>query len=247
MSVDPGKRRVIFTDAAGRSLTLEDLGNQARPDADAGQEVPAAAVRLHQQARAAGGRGDYEAAHQLLDRAHDLAPAWPYPIYDKAFTYLLQDESKRAEQCYADVDRLAPRGFFTVKRSLDCLRREHAGELPAGFCKAFATLEWMDDKAEKQAILEAIVEKHPSLAAAWKDLSVLLDDDDAKARAIDRGLEHDPDPDTKGILLINRAMLLERRGDHDEAVKILATLVLDPESSMATEALARMTLAGIVS
>jgi hypothetical protein len=33
-----------------------------------------------------------------------------------------------AEQYYAHVDRLAPRGFFTCKTSLDGLRRELAGE-----------------------------------------------------------------------------------------------------------------------
>jgi hypothetical protein len=49
-------------------------------------------------------------------------------VYDAAFTYLLQGDAVRAEQYYAHVDRLAPRGFFTCKTSLDGLRRELAGE-----------------------------------------------------------------------------------------------------------------------
>ena len=53
-----------------------------------------------------------------------LAPDWPYPVYDAAFTYLLQGDSLKAEERYAEVDRMAPRGFFTAKTSLDCLRRD---------------------------------------------------------------------------------------------------------------------------
>jgi hypothetical protein len=163
-----------------------------------------------------------------------------------AFTYLLQGDSTKAEEYYADVDRMAPRGFFTTKTSLDCLRRERAGAVPAGFCQAFATLEWMKDKSEKRALLEGIVEKVPAFPPAWKELSSLLDDDDARLRAITNGLEHDPDPDVRGMLLINRAMVLHRRGDHESAVKILGELALDPQSTLGTELLAKATLATFV-
>jgi len=42
-----------------------------------------AAEALHQQAREAGGRGEYEKAIALLERASELAPEWPYPVYDE--------------------------------------------------------------------------------------------------------------------------------------------------------------------
>ena len=163
-----------------------------------------------------------------------------------AFTYLLQDELTKAEEYYAEVDRMAPRGFFTAKTSLDCLRRERAGFLPAGFCKMFATLEWMYDEAEKVALLEAIVETFPEFPPAWKELSSLLEDDDARLEAINRGLEHDPDPETKGLLLINRALILDHRGDHEGAVMILGELALDPQSTLGTEAMAKASLAAIL-
>jgi tetratricopeptide (TPR) repeat protein len=241
--------RVVFKDAAGRELTTADLqgiSGTVRWEVIGAGAIPAEASRLHAEARNAGGRGDYRRALNLLEQAHRLAPDWPYPVYDAAFTYLLQDNVTKAEEYYAKVDRMAPRGFFTAKTFLDCLRRERAGTLFPGFCKAFSTLEWMDDRVKKIALLEGIVEKFPAFPAAWAELGKLLEDDEARLRAITRGLEHDPDPETKGMLLINRALVLDRRNDRDGAVKILGELALDPHSTLSTEMLAKATLAQIV-
>ena len=241
--------RLVFKDAAGRELTMKDLegvSGKVRWEVVGAGAIPPEASRLHEEARAAGGRGDYARALELLDRAHRRAPDWPYPVYDAAYTYLLQGDAAKAEERYAEVDRMAPRGFFTAKASLDCLRRERAGSLPSGFCQAFASLEWMDDKAQKKALLEGIVEKFPAFPVAWKELSSLLEDDDARLRAITRGLEHNPDGETKGILLINKALILHGRGDRDGAVKLLGELALDPQSTLGTEMLAKATLAQIL-
>lgn len=242
------RSRLVFKDAAGRELTTDDLqgiSGKVRWELIGAGAIPAEASRLHAEAREAGGRGDYALALNLLDQAHRLAPDWPYPIYDTAFTYLLQGDSEKAEEYYTEVDRMAPRGFFTSKTSLDCLRRERAGVLPPGFCKAFVSLESMDDKMKKTALLEGIVEAFPAFPAAWEELSSLLEYDDARLSAITRGLAHDPDSETKGMLLINRALVLHRRGDRDGAVKILGELALDPQSTLGTEMLAKATLAQI--
>ena len=241
--------RLVFKDAAGRELTTDDLqgvSGTVRWEVIGADSVPAEASRLHAEAREAGGRGDYPHALDLLAQAHRLAPGWPYPVYDAAYTYLLQGDSGKAEELYAEVDRMAPRGFFTAKTSLDCLRREHAGALFPGFCRAFASLEWMDDKVKKKALLEGIVEKYPAFPPAWKELSSLREDEEARLQAITRGLEHDPDPETRGVLLINRAMVLHRRGDRAGAIQILGELSLNPESTLGTEILAKATLAHFV-
>lgn len=245
----PTNSRLLFRDAAGRELTMKDLegvSGEVRWEVIGGGTIPPEATRLHDEARRAGGRGDYARALELLDRAHHLAPDWPYPVYDAAFTYLLQGDSIKAEERYAEVDRMAPRGFFTAKTSLDCLRREHAGTLSTGFCKAFASLEWIEDKDRKKALLEGLVAKFPAYPAAWKELSGLLEDDEARLQAIGRGLEHEPDGETKGMLLINKALILDRRGDRDGAIKILGELALDPQSTLGTEVLAKATLAQVV-
>ncbi|GLZ02784.1 hypothetical protein Acsp03_02510 [Actinomadura sp. NBRC 104412] len=208
-----------------------------------GGAVPAEAQRLHQQARMAGQEGDYDGALRLLERAHAQAPDWPYPPYDAAFTYVLMGDIVQAERAYAQVDQMAPRGFFTCKTSLHILRRELAGELHEGFARAFLMLEFLDDPGRKRAILEGIVAQFPDFAPAWKELAGLLTDDpDARLRAIESGLAATPDAETKGQLLLNKALIVNQRGDRDEAVRMLRDLVADPESTLSTVSLAKMTL-----
>jgi tetratricopeptide (TPR) repeat protein len=241
--------RLVFQDAAGRVLTtrdLEEFTGQVDWQINGGHTVPTDAVRRHEEARAAGARGEYERALVLLDAAHALAPGWPYPVYDAAFTYLLQGDTDTAERCYAQVDRMAPRGFFTCKTTLHCLRRERAGELSAGFCRAFTTLESLDDLPRKKAVLEGLVARFPGFAPAWKELAALLDDPDDRLRAIERGLAAGPDPETRGMLLLNKALVANQRGDRGAAIAILGDLALDPGSTLATETLAKATLAQVI-
>jgi tetratricopeptide (TPR) repeat protein len=167
-------------------------------------------------------------------------------VYDAAFTYLLQGDTDTAERCYAQVDRLAPRGFFTCKTTLDCLRRERAGELPAGFCRAFTTLESLGELPRKKAVLESLVARFPGFAPAWKELAALLDDPDDRLRAIERGLAAGPDPETRGMLLLNKALVANQLGDRAAAIAILGDLALDPASTLATETLAKATLAQVI-
>jgi tetratricopeptide (TPR) repeat protein len=241
--------RLVFQDAAGRVLTtldLEGFTGQVDWEIRGGDPVPAAATRRHGEARAAGSRGDFDRALVLLDQAHALAPRWPYPVYDAAFTYLLHGDQETAERFYAEVDRMAPRGFFTCKTTLDSLRRERAGELPEGFSRAFITLESLDDPPRKRAILEGMVARCPAFAPAWKELAALLEDPADQLRAIEAGLGGNPDGETRGMLLINQALIRHQRGEREAAVAILGELALDPASTLATETLAKAALAQII-
>jgi hypothetical protein len=81
--------RIVFRDASGRVLTERDLkgaGGPVRWEIIGGDAVPPEAARLHARARDAGANGDYFRALDLLDEAQALAPAWPYPVYDAAYT-----------------------------------------------------------------------------------------------------------------------------------------------------------------
>jgi len=206
--------------------------------------VSTEANALHQQGREAGSAGDPVRALELLMRAHELEPEWPYPPYDMAFTYLLNDYLDEAEKWYAVVDRLAPRGFFTAKTSLDIIRREQRGELFGGFAKAYAMLEW-ETADTRGTMLRQIVERYPSFAPAWKELASLTEDDRDKLAALDRGLAGTPDDETYGMLVLNKALVLGRLGRRPDGVNLLEALLADQRCTQAVEAMAKLTLPGL--
>jgi tetratricopeptide (TPR) repeat protein len=238
--------RTIYRDASGRELTTDDLWKSwERPRASS--PVPPQALELHEQGRKAGAQGDFQEALTLLARAAELVADWAYPTYDMAFTYLLMEDVAKAEEFYAVVDRMEPRGFFTCKTFLDSLRRERAGALPQNFCKAFFLLESVPmHRPQKRETLQSIAEKFPHFPPAWKELAALLDDPDEQLSAIERGLDLDPDRETHGMLILNKAIILSRRTEQDQAVSLLAALALDRQATLSTEMLAKLTLRQIL-
>lgn len=203
--------------------------------------IPDEANALHQEGREAGSAGDPVRALELFARAHQLAPQWAYPPYDMAFTYLLQGDLEQAETWYARVDELEPRGFFTAKTSLDLVRRERRGELPGGFVKAFTVLEWLPED-QQRAALQHIVTRLPGVAPAWKQLAALTADDRAKLEMLDRGLAANPDDETYGVLVWNKALVLRQRGQHEAARRLLEDLLADRRCTQGVEAMARASL-----
>jgi tetratricopeptide (TPR) repeat protein len=239
---------VIFRAADGRTLTMADLHELTgtfQYEIVGKSNVPAEAESLHKQARQAGGSGDYKKAIALLERASSVAPAWPYPVYDMAFTYLLMKDTENARKHYRKTVELAPRGFFTAITALDALDREEKSDLPAGTYLAYLSLEWMDHAGNKADAVRQLVKRVPGFAPAWKELAMQADTDAEKLTAIEKGLAANPDAETKGILQINKALILDRKGDHDGAVRFLGELALDPASTYATEHLAKVTLANV--
>lgn len=206
------------------------------------QEIPPEAERLHAEGRAAGGRGEYDRALALLERAAVLAPEWPYPPYDAAFTLLLRGDTRGAQAMYERVETLAPTGFFTCRTTLDMLRREHSGRLPEGFSRAFMQLEWLSDRARKLEILTGITRGFPDFAPAWKELALLLTDPVEKMAALDRGLACDPDPDTKTMLMINKAGLYATTGNLPAATLVYRMIADDPAVTPTGAAFAKLFL-----
>src|SRR6185436_495612 len=110
---------------------------------------------------------------------------------------------------------------------------------------AYLSLEWIDDPGEKADAVRQLVKRVPAFAPAWKALTMQTDRDAEKLVAIEKGLATNPDGETKGILLINKALITDRSGDHAAAVQQLGELALDSASTYATEHLAKVTLANI--
>ena len=244
----PGDR-VLFRDAGGRELILDDLkgvSGKVNYELIGTQDIPDRAHQLHQMARQAGGKGDYPRTLELLRQAHDLASLWPFPLYDKAFTYLLMQDYSNAELHYRKVLELAPGGFFTAITALDTLARERAGEFPEGTYLAYMQLEWISDPVQKAERIELFMSKIPEFAPIWEAFAQLCEDDVQKLEAIERGLAARPDAETRGMLVLNKALTLYHGGRQEEGLNMLGELALDPESTLSTEQLAKVTLANLL-
>ena len=92
-------------------LTKSDLENVAGEitwEIHGGAAVSEEANMMHAKGREASQRGDYDAALSYFEQAAQLAPDWPYPIYDAAFSYLLLKDFEKAHAFYRRVDEVAP-------------------------------------------------------------------------------------------------------------------------------------------
>jgi hypothetical protein len=135
-----------------------------------------------------------------------------------------------------------PRGFFTTITAVHTLNREEKGDLPRGLYVAYLMLEPMSDASERRVYLQRLLDEYPQYAPAWQQFADLAENNAERLKAIERGLAADPDPETKGMLLLNKALTLLSSGDGDGGVALVRTLVMDQESTLATEALAKAML-----
>ena len=235
----------VFKDKSGRVLTQKDLAGatgQVNWETSSGKAVPAAARELHEQGRQAGQQGQTDAALDYFARAAKAAPDWPYPVYDAAFTFLLQRQYAKAFDLYRRADQLAPRGFFTAKTALHSLRQERERKIPEGTYFAYVSMEWMEPEKQSR-LVRVMVDRAPQFAPAWKARALLEDDPARRLRFLERGLASDPDRETKGFLLLHKATALQDMGKGAEAKAILGTLALDPASPLDIEVLAKFALA----
>lgn len=238
---------IQFTDDHGNKISKSELANATgnfNYEIYGIENVSELAKSLHAQARQFGQSGDYANAISKLEQAHKEAPNWPYPLYDLAFTYLLQDDYENALKYYQLTDNVAPKGFYTSKTALYTLEKEKSGEFQKGLYKTYLSLEWMESQAEKNQMIQLLVEKIPNFAPAWKDYSNLLENDERLA-AINKGLEQHPDAETKGMLLINKALVTNESGDSTIATGILTNLIFNPNATNGNIELAKFVLNSI--
>lgn len=237
--------RIVIRDSEGRELSDDDLrkvSGKVPFELVGSNDVSTEAKQLHQRARSAGAQGNYEEALKLLAQARIAAPAWPYPAYDAAYTHLLKKDFAAALTAYEETLRLAPRGFFTAITAVHTLKREEAGELPPGTYLGYLMLEWLSNPEQQARAMRGLTEKQPSFAPAWFKLSTTLEDRSLKLNAIERGLGAEPDRETLGILLVNKAILLSDSGQRKAAIALLTETALDPDSTLAVEHMAKFTL-----
>jgi len=231
--------RVEYTKENGkRTSDIAAIGDGAATYQIIGKRsVPGRAKQLHSEARAKGESGDYDSAIKLLSEAIAIAPDWAYPHYDMAFTCLLQGNSATALSKYRDTDRLEPEGFFTTKTAVWSLEREENGSFPRGTYLAYVSLEWAEPGKKKETI-DRIVTNVPAFAPIWKEKALLTDDLKQRLQWLDKALSLDPDPETQGICILNKAALLNNSGEKAEAQRAVEELARSQTSTASTKALA---------
>lgn len=239
---------IIYKSSTGKVLTKKDLegfSGTASWEILSENAVSSKAAQLHNKGRELGQKGDYKNSIQQLGLAAKEDPKWAYPVYDLAYTYMLMNDFEKAHEYYQKVDQMSPRGFFTVKTALYTLNGEKSGKFPKGLYMAYLSTEWLDGPKKIES-LQNISTKVPDYAPVWKDLINFAASDEVALRFIENGLKANPDAETYGILLINKALILHRNNKQKDAISILGALALDPASSLGTEKLAKQTLAQLV-
>ncbi len=192
---------------------------RARLRVDTYGTPPAEAVELHRTGRRLASAGRYAEALAKFAAAARLAPSWPYPRYDAAFTHLLSGDAVAALAAYREVDRLAPGGFFTTKTAVHTLEAERTGALPPGAYLDYLKLEWIEDEGEQKRYVRYLLQRYPRLAPVWKEHAFLTESDPQKLAALETGLSLGPDAETAGVLSINKALALSRLGRRREGIR----------------------------
>ncbi|WP_298425986.1 hypothetical protein [uncultured Kordia sp.] len=236
--------KIVFTDSLGNKISKEELAKSTGSFNYAVLgigSISKSAKLLHNTARQHGQNGEYEKAITTLKLARKEAPDWAYSVYDLAYTYLLKDDFEKALTYYRLTDSLAPEGFYTSKVALHTLEKEKKGDFKQGLYKMYMSLEWITDPKEKLQMTELLVSNFPTFAPGWKDYSSLLEGEKRK-KAIEKGLSLNPDVETKGILLINKALTIANEENKEQAIKILTNLIFDSTTTLGNRELAKFAL-----
>jgi tetratricopeptide (TPR) repeat protein len=241
--------KIVFKDDKGNEISMSDLEGvtgsynwELKDDT----QIPEEANRLHQEARQYGGEGKYDLAIQKLEKAYEIAPNWAYPVYDLAYTYLLQKDFSNALKYYKMTDEMEPKGFFMAPVGHWSLKKEKAGEFHEGLYLAFMQIEWMSTSKEKLQTAKMIVDKFPTYAPAWEVIAQQASSNEERLGAVEKGLSFNPDISTKGMLLINKALVKNIQKKEEEAKDILGEVIFDKETTLGNIELAKSVLLTIV-
>lgn len=237
---------IISYDKKSNTFTETDIEEPTMPVNDqvtlAGG-MDARAKQLHEEGRALGTTGDFDAAILKFEEAIHIQPDWGYPVYDMAFSYIFKGEDDLALRFFKKTDELEPDGFFETKEAIYALEGEKDGRFPKGIYMYYKQITMRPGLTQQQKldIATEITRNLPDFAPGWLALQGLLQESNLRLHAIEQGLSKNPDETTKGYLLVNKAQLLAVSGRLKEAVQLLEN-IMSPESITTNILLAKMTL-----
>jgi hypothetical protein len=153
---------------------------------------------------------------------------------------LWQDDFESSLRDFQKTIELAPGGFHEAEVAVDTLTRESAGEFARGLYAVFARLEHMP-KDQRCFIVGQLLAKNPTFAPGWREQANCVAEPVPCLEVIERGLSSRPDRQTRGLLLVQKAMTMSSIGDTDGAVNVLRPLA--DSTSLSTRVWAEIALA----
>lgn len=236
---------ILYQDDKGNTLRMSDLENLSPASVRENREMMQQAVKLQQEARRFIKQTRFDDAIKMLKASNQIEPTWAQPLYDIAYASVQKGDFITALDYYKQVDKLEPKGFFTSKTAIWALEKENIGVFHEGMYKTYLRLGKLTAE-EQQGLVANILEEYPNYAPAWVNYAGHLKDKKERLAALEKGLASDPDIETKGVLLVNKAFAMSQLGEKDAAIKILGQLMFDENTSKTNQEMARSVIARIV-
>ena len=172
-----------------------------------------------------------------------MVPDWPYPVYDDAWSYLLEGRLQEAHDAYAKVNQMVPRGFFTALTAEDVLARSCGARRRRASTSNRCV--WSGSRVTRNAgvCFEILTESAPEMALPVWQLSKLEEDPNDRVSRIAAALELSADRQSRQMMAIDLAISHDLQGQTDEARELLKGLLDDPDLTLQAEAVGRMVLA----
>ena len=168
------------------------------------------ATALTNQAMGKASKGDSADAHELFQRASEIDPFDPNPIYQDGMVLMEMGLYAAAKDTFDRVDQLAP-GWFRCRSDRWLAGKLEVGELTTDILQLLRVL---DDgglnSAEHFDLAKAATERFPEFAAFWLHLgdSQITQDKAIAENAYREGLKHAEEPDIESRLLCALAGML---------------------------------------
>lgn len=205
--------------------------------------IPEKAVDHYNKGRIHGEKGEYALALDWFKQTLKIAPNWSYPLYDMAYVLLFLGEWQKAYNLYKQVDKIYPRGFYATKTAIHTLSRETKNKLPGDTYKFFLTIKQEEDMDRKDELLDYLLDRCTEFAPAWLEKYKTVNSQNEQLFCLSKGLSYNSDPETKGLMLINQAVVFLNSNRKTEAYNILSELVFDENLTLQNEHLAKALLA----
>lgn len=238
---------IVLYDQNGAVLSwaqFQTYNGRLRWELQSDRPVDTRALDLLKNGRDAAMKGDYANAIDLFEEAHRNAPFWEYPVYEIAWAHLLSGDSDTALRYFDRVNAMAPHGFFNSQQASACLTMERDGKVARGTYRRIVQLDRASHDTARM-VARDVTERSPDYAVGWERLSFFAKDSKDALAAVAKGLAARPDPFTRDLLLMRKAMVTKEQGKTADAIKMLEKMLDAPDLSMAVEAQIKIALPGL--